>query len=214
MKLLRRTLLTLTLFLFAYALTLAGIYLTIPNHNTPATHYDTIIVLGSPSKMDGTPTPELRERVLEGVREYKAGIAPRLIMTGGPAHNHYVEAHVMAQFAAAQGVPPADILEEGRAQNTIQNIAFSSQLMHQHNWSSAEIVSSPSHLPRTALIVNHLDTTQPTLSIDWHTHPALWPAEYNLHRKINLYYGEAVYCFKLRLHGFPLTPTQTSPAPH
>ena len=94
-------------------------------------------------QLDGTPSPEQRERVLEGVREYKAGVAPHIIMTGGPAHNHFVEAHTMSQLASSEGVPLADILEEGQAQNTIQNIFYSSQIMHQHGWSSAEVVSSP-----------------------------------------------------------------------
>ncbi len=203
MKLLRRTLFALVLIAFTLALVVYGNYLTLPTHNTSQTHFDTIVVLGTPSRADGTPSPEQRERVLEGVREYKAGIAPRLIMTGGPAHNHFVEAHTMAQLAATQGVPPSDILEEPQALNTIQNIYYSAQLMHQHHWSSAEVVSSPNHLGRTALILDTFNTTQPALSIDWHTHPAPWPHEYSLPREFLLDYGEAVRCLQLRIQGFP-----------
>ena len=39
------------------------------------------------------------------VREYRAGIAPHLIMTGGAAHNNFIEAHSMKLYAIAQGVP-------------------------------------------------------------------------------------------------------------
>ncbi len=60
---------------------------TLPLSDTDATHFDTLIVLGYPAFPDGTPRPEMRERVLEGVREYRAGVAPRIIMTGGSAHN-------------------------------------------------------------------------------------------------------------------------------
>jgi uncharacterized SAM-binding protein YcdF (DUF218 family) len=200
MRFLARILLSLALI----ALLIVAIdYRTIPTGNTAQNHFDTIIVLGYPAKADGTPTPEQRERVLEGVREYKAGVASHIIMTGGAAHNAYTEAHVMAEFAQTQGVPASSLVEETQAQNTIQNIFYSAQIMHQHNWSSAEIVSSPSHLPRTALILQTFDRVQPALGIDWRTHAAQWPPEYDLSRKLALYYGEAMSCLLLRLKGFP-----------
>jgi len=210
---LRQFLFAILILAFALALVVYGNYLTLPTHNTAATRFDTIIVLGTPSLLDGTPSPEQRERVLEGVREYKAGAAPRLIMTGGPAHNHFVEAHSMALFAESQGVPAADILEEGQAQNTVQNIFYSATIMHQHGWSSAEIVSSPYHLGRTALIMNAFNTRQPALSIDWRTHASNWPPEYGIHHKIVLNSVEAWRCLQLRFQGYPtskflpLTPT-------
>ena len=203
MQLIRRILFALLALAFTATLIIYGNYFTLPSHNSPRTRFDTIIVLGTPSKLDGTPSPEQRERVLEGVREYKAGVAPRLIMTGGPAHNHFVEAHTMAEFAASQGVPATDIFEEGQAQNTIQNVYYSSQIMHQHGWSSAEVVSSPYHLGRTSLILNTFDLRQPALSIDWRTHPSLWPAEYTIYHKIVLYSVEAWRCLQLRVQGFP-----------
>ncbi len=210
MKLLTRPLFVLIFIVFAFAPIIVGSYATLPTHNTALTHFDTIIILGTPAKSDGTPSPEQRERVLEGVRQYKAGIAPRIIMTGAAAHNRFVEAHTMAQLAATQGVPAADILEEPQALNTIQNIYYSAQLMHQHNWSTAEVISSPNHLGRTALILNTFNATQPSLSIDWRTHPAPWPPEYSLARELLLDYGEAWRCLQLRIHGFP--PSKFLPA--
>jgi len=202
-KFLRQTLFVCFLAGWVFLLVLYGNYITIPRHNTSATHFDTIIVLGTPSRLDGTPSPEQRERVLEGVREYKAGIAPHLIMTGGPAHNHFVEAHTMAQFAASQGIPPSDILEEPQAQNTVQNIYYSAQLMRQHRWSSAEVISSPYHLGRTSLILIAFNRRQPSLNLDWSTHPSGWPREYAIYHKIVLYSVEAWRCLELRVHGFP-----------
>src|SRR5882757_9415083 len=159
----------LLIFLLALVILMIGgaalVYRTIPSTNTNLTHFDTIIVLGTPARLDGTPSPEQRERTLEGIREFKAGIAPHLIFTGGPAHNQFVEAHTMATLALAQGVPPDAIIEEGQAQNTIQNIFYSQYIMAAHGWTSAEVGSSPSHLPRTALILQHF-------SMQWSTHPA------------------------------------------
>jgi uncharacterized SAM-binding protein YcdF (DUF218 family) len=176
----------------------AIVYRVVPSSNTALTHFDTIIVLGTPAEPDGTPSPEQRERTLEGIREYKAGVAPNLIFTGGPAHNQYVEAHVMTTLALAQGVPSNAILEEGRAQNTIQNIFYSQRIMAEHNWTSAEVVSSPSHLPRTALILEHY-------AFSWRTHPAPWPSEYGAWQRAAHYSVEAEYCLRLRILGFPAT---------
>ena len=172
-------------------------YKSIPSRDTTQPHFDALIVLGTPTLPDGTPSPEQRERVLEGVREFKAGIAPHIIMTGGPAHNHFVEAHAMAVLAQSQGVPATAILEEDRAQNTIQNIFYSRRIMLDHGWNSAEVVSSPSHLPRTALILAHYS------NLAWRTHPALWPREYNEPEILTIYTYEALGCWRLRLHGFP-----------
>jgi uncharacterized SAM-binding protein YcdF (DUF218 family) len=202
-KLLIRTLALVVLIVVALALIVTINYKTLPTSNTPQTHFDTIVVLGTPTRSDGTPSPEQRERVLEGVREYKAGIAPHIIMTGGPAHNNFVEAHTMAQFAQTQGIPTDAILEEPQALNTIQNIYYSAQLMHRHSWSSAEVISSPNHLGRTALILGTFNRTQPTLSIDWRTHPAPWPQEYSAAHELLLNYGEALRCLQLRTQGFP-----------
>lgn len=213
MKLVRWILFAIITLAVAVAIVVYGNYMTLPTHNTAAQRFDAIVVLGTPSKLDGTPSPEQRERVLEGVREYKAGIAPRLIMTGGAAHNHLVEAHTMAIFAESQGVPASDVIEEGQAQNTVQNIFYSATIMHNHGWSSADIVSSPYHLERTALIMNAFNTRQPALSIDWRTHGSRWPEEYGIHHKIVLYSVEAWRCLQLRVTGhpssrfLPLTPT-------
>jgi uncharacterized SAM-binding protein YcdF (DUF218 family) len=174
----------------------AFVYRNIPTANSSLTHFDSIIVLGTPANPDGTPSPEQRERTLEGVREFKAGVAPHLIFTGGPAHNQFVEAHTMATLALAQSVPPDAILEEGQAQNTVQNIFYSQRIMAAHGWTSAEVVSSPSHLPRTALILKHF-------SMQWSTHPAPWPPEYTFLQRLAHYSVEAEYCLRLEIFGFP-----------
>ena len=66
---------------------------------------ENIIVLGTPADRDGNPRPKQLARVTEAVREYKRGVAPRLILTGGAVQNRFVEAQVMARAAEAQGIP-------------------------------------------------------------------------------------------------------------
>jgi uncharacterized SAM-binding protein YcdF (DUF218 family) len=195
----KRVVVALIALLFLFVAGIAAIYLTIPQKNTSLTHFDAIVVLGYPANADGTPSPEQRERTLEAVREYRAGTAPRIIMTGGPAHNHYVEAHVMADLAAGHGVPRDALIEEGRAQNTIQNAYYSVEIMRSHGWRSAEVVSSPSHLPRASLIFRHFP-------IEWRMHASAWPGTYPTTRIWGVYSAEALYSAKLRIFGFRPTP--------
>jgi uncharacterized SAM-binding protein YcdF (DUF218 family) len=197
-KILRRAAaVVLVLFVIA-ALAAVFVYRSIPTQNTPAADFHVIIVLGTPANPDGTPSPEQRERTMEGVREFQAGVAPHIIFTGGPAHNQFVEAHVMATLALSQGVPANAIIEEDQAQNTIQNIFYSRRIMSSYGWDTAEVVSSPSHLPRTALILEHYP-------IEWRTHAAPWPSEYSVVQRAAHYAVEAEYCLRLRIFGFPKT---------
>jgi uncharacterized SAM-binding protein YcdF (DUF218 family) len=142
-----------------------------PKTNTSRENFDAIIVLGTPADGDGNPTPELLDRVTEGVHEYERGIAPHLIVTGAAAHNRFVEADVMARVAESQGVPARVILEEPHALDTIQNACYSARILESHGWHSAEIVSSATHLPRAAMIFSHLAGS--TLgSFEWRVHTA------------------------------------------
>lgn len=136
-----------------------------PAANTGRDRFDAILVLGYPADSDGNPTPEQLARVTEAVHEYERGVAPRLILSGGAAHNHFVEADVMARAARAQGIPDSAIVLEPEAQDTIQNACFAARIMKERGWGSAEVVSSASHLPRAGLILSGLP-------IEWRTHAA------------------------------------------
>ncbi len=136
-----------------------------PLGNTPATRFDTLIVLGSPADAEGNPTPVQLSRVTEAVHEYERGVATHLILTGGTTHGGYVEAEVMARTAEAQGVPASSIVVEPQALDTIQNACYSVRIMKAHGWRSAEVISNASHLPRAGLIFSRLP-------IDWRTHAA------------------------------------------
>ncbi len=134
-----------------------------PTENTTREHFDVLIVLGNPADSDGNPTPTELARVTEAVDEYERGVAPRIIITGGAAHNQYVEADVMARVAEAQGIPAGAIIEEPTALDTMQNACDSLKMMRRHGWESAEVISSASHLPRTGLILSRLP-------LKWRTH--------------------------------------------
>ena len=182
-----------------YVAAVSVAYRTIPAGNTSQAHFDAIIVLGTPSNLDGSISFEQRERVLEGVAEYRRHVADNIIMTGGAAHNSIVEAHTMARFAESLGVPADAVVEEGQARNTIENIFYSMAILRSHGWTSAEVVSSPFHLPRAALILAHWP-------LAWRTHAAAWPREDSFMRKGFFYVREAMECWRIRTFGFTPSP--------
>jgi uncharacterized SAM-binding protein YcdF (DUF218 family) len=141
-----------------------------PRSNTTQDHFDVLIVLGSPVDADGNPSPRELARVTEAVHEYERGVAPRIIFTGGAVANRFVEAQVMARTAEAQGIPASAVLEDPQARDTMDNTCNALRIMRRHDWDSAEVISSPSHLPRAALILSHLP-------MKWQVHaaPALGP---------------------------------------
>ena len=143
-----------------------------PKTNTSLNQFDALIVLGYPADSDGNPTATEQARVTEAVKEYERGVAPRMIFTGGAAHNRFVEAHVMARTAEAQGIPASVIVEEPEAMNTIENACDSERIMRSHGWASAEVISNAYHLPRAAMIFSRLP-------LEWRVHaaPTLEPTE-------------------------------------
>src|SRR6201986_2645544 len=128
-------------------------YRAIPSANTTLTRCDTLIVLGTPCTAEGEPSSEQRERVLEGVREFRAGVARHMIVTGGAAHNDFVEADCMKRLAIEQGVPAAAVVEEKQGHDKIQNLWVSKLFVDTCVWLSAEVVCSLSHLPEAVLQV-------------------------------------------------------------
>jgi uncharacterized SAM-binding protein YcdF (DUF218 family) len=166
----------------------------IPRENTARTRFDVILVLGVPCRKDGSPSLIQKVRVSEGVREWRRGVAPRLILSGGPAHNRWVEADCMARIAEAQGVPASAIFEERQALDTIQNVYYAHAIMQGHGWTSADVVSNWGHLPRAALILHHYP-------IEWRTQiaPMAWYLEaLGAVRD----WEEALYCMRLERFGF------------
>jgi uncharacterized SAM-binding protein YcdF (DUF218 family) len=117
---------------------------------SPLPHYDAALVLGCPAEPDGTPSLCERCRVKSAVRQYRGGRVGKLIFSGGAAHSPIVEADVMGDLAVRRGVPAADVVREGRALTTWQNVRFSLALLHAHD--TVLVISTADHLPRARRI--------------------------------------------------------------
>ncbi|MDN3955181.1 YdcF family protein [Sporolactobacillus laevolacticus] len=121
---------------------------------------DVLIVLGYPTKKDGSVSVILRERVNRAVQLYHEGISNTIICSGAAAHNDFIEADVMAQALIDQGVPNNCIIRERHSKSTYQNIVNSKKIMQRMKLNSAVIVSSPWHLRKASsyaikLGINH-----------------------------------------------------------
>jgi uncharacterized SAM-binding protein YcdF (DUF218 family) len=172
------------------------IYFSIPMQDTQQPQFDVILVLGNPAKDDGSIAPIAESRVLEAIRQYRAGVAPRLLMTGGAVKNRFVEAQVMLRFALTQGVPASALLAEGQSQNTIQNAYYSYKIMQAHDWTSALVVTSPTHVRRASLIFSRYP-------LAWRMDVARWPPDFPLWKKAWFWVSETGYTSFGRFFGFP-----------
>ncbi len=172
------------------------IYFSIPMNDTQQAQFDVILVLGNPAQDDGSIAPLARSRVMEGIRQYRAGVAPRLLMTGGAVQNQFVEAQVMLEFARSQGVPASALLAEGESRNTIQNAFYSYKIMQAHDWTSALVVTSPTHVRRASLIFSHYP-------VGWRMDAAPWPPNFPLWKRLWFWASETAYTSYGRVFGFP-----------
>ena len=104
-----------------------------------------IVVLGCPA------SPALMRRVECGIRLYREGAAPLLLLSGGGS-GPISEAEIMRQIALSRGVPERALLVETRSDNTIENAREAARLLRPHGVEEVLLVSDRSHLPRAALL--------------------------------------------------------------
>lgn len=68
-----------------------------------------ILVLGCAVWENNQPSPMLKDRLDTAIALYKAGAAPKLLLSGDNSREDYSEPDCMFQYTRAQGVPPEDI---------------------------------------------------------------------------------------------------------
>jgi uncharacterized SAM-binding protein YcdF (DUF218 family) len=121
--------------------------------------YDAIVVLGGSivaAQPPRIPEPELvsgSDRLWKAARLFHQGAAPRIIVTGGnyvpDGEIELTESATMRLFLKDLGVPGEAIIEEDKAQNTLENIAFVRKLVGDK---PIALVTSAYHMPRALRI--------------------------------------------------------------
>lgn len=122
---------------------------------------DAIVVLGGSTREQQPPRPtheinEAGDRLIYAARLWKAGVAPRILVTGGvvgvqgPAG--LPEADMMTDILVAMGVPAETILQENASQNTYQNALFTVPILEEEDIAGIVLVTSAMHMPRSAAV--------------------------------------------------------------
>ena len=106
--------------------------------------YDCIIVLGC-GVWGETPTPLLSDRLDAAVALYKAGVAPKLLMSGDHGRTNYNEVSVMRSYAMEKGVPSEDIFMDHAGFSTYETMVRAADVF---GVESAVIVTQRYHLFR------------------------------------------------------------------
>jgi uncharacterized SAM-binding protein YcdF (DUF218 family) len=91
----------------------------------------------------------MKRRMAHGIRMLRQGRGRHLLVTGGLGKHAPPEAHVMRRLALDAGVPATQILVEDQAISTFWSALHCMQIMGQHGWSTALIVTDRYHLPRS-----------------------------------------------------------------
>lgn len=128
--------------------------LNVEQHVKPA---DAIVVLGAGVTQGGWPDKFSMERTVKGVILYKQGYAHKIIFSGGWDHDGYISsAKAMLKVAEDLGVPKQDILFEDKSHDTHENAIFTAELLKEHQLNSIILVTSASHMKRSALVFSKL----------------------------------------------------------
>ena len=90
------------------------------------------------------------DRVWYVARLFHAGKAPLLLLSGGsdPQRHAFSEARAMAIFLQDLGVPEQALVLEEASRNTLENAAFTAQLLNERGIRHVLLVTSALHMPR------------------------------------------------------------------
>jgi len=114
---------------------------------------DAAVIFGARVYASGAPSPLLADRITTGVELYKAGLVPKLIMSGGDGADGFNEAQIMRDVAVADGVDPTAVLVDPAGVTTEATVANSMALLAAMGGVAPRVmaVSQAYHLPRVQL---------------------------------------------------------------
>ena len=113
---------------------------------------DCIVILGAAIWGD-EPSPMLEDRLNEGIKLYKLGVANKIIMSGDHGRDEYDEVNIMKEYAMEQGVPSEDIFMDHAGFSTYESIYRAKEIFEAKK---IIIVTQKYHLYRALYIANKL----------------------------------------------------------
>lgn len=160
----------LALFAFGLAL-LSSVGAT--DYRRPA---DAVVVFGAAVRHDGSPSGALRDRTTSAVELYLAGLAHKLVLSGGrDPLAPLSEPQCMARIALELGVPPEALILDEAGANTRHSLETVATLVEERGWKSVLMVSHDYHLARIQLQAHRRGlrafTVPATETVAWPTKP-------------------------------------------
>jgi uncharacterized SAM-binding protein YcdF (DUF218 family) len=113
---------------------------------------DAIVVLGCGIRPSGRPGPPAARRAASGASAYFAGVAPRILVSGGRRWGAHVEARVISARLVAAGVPRSAIIEELFSLSTSENAIFSAAALRGLSASGPPDATGAQRPPRAAVV--------------------------------------------------------------
>ena len=113
---------------------------------------DCILVLGA-STWNGSPSPMLKDRLDEGIKLYKEGVANKIVMSGDHGKDNYDEVNTMRDYAIESGVPEEDIFMDHAGFSTYDSIYRIKDIFGAKN---IVVVTQKYHLYRALYIAKRL----------------------------------------------------------
>ncbi|MBF6181462.1 YdcF family protein [Nocardia otitidiscaviarum] len=96
--------------------------------------------------------PELIDRLRAGYLGALVSPTAPVIVTGGNPRSGVTEAEAMAAWLVAHGIPAARIHVEPAARSTVENAAYTAEMMTRVGSSDALLITSADHMPRATAI--------------------------------------------------------------
>ncbi len=112
---------------------------------------DAVVVFGARAYKDGRLSDALQDRIRTACELYRAGLAKRLVLSGGPGDGPVTEAEAMRNYALSHGVRAEDIFIDNQGVNTEATVRNTAPLFQQWHAKRVLAVSHFYHLPRVKL---------------------------------------------------------------
>ena len=112
---------------------------------------DAVVVFGARTFADGRMSDALEDRIRTGCELYRAGLARRLVLSGGHGDGPVTEAEAMRRYALKHGVRAEDIFIDNHGVNTEATVRNTASLFKQWHAGRVLAVSHFYHLPRIKL---------------------------------------------------------------
>lgn len=143
--------LVLSVVVLYFAITFVQIWQRGHEHSTHSAQ--AILVFGT-TEDNGTPSPELTQRLRQALTLYRAHRAPWIAVTGGKRPgDHFTEAGVSATFLEHHGVTPQRIIVGGGS-DTWQNVESVAPALKARHLTSVLTVTDPFHEYRAMAIAS------------------------------------------------------------